>query len=128
MQTVASADAYHTLTTTIAGPLVVQFTASWCSVCKRIAPSVGNPAGVANLWRLARAVVLTGLQLVCCQVEALVQRFRGSVPFAVVDTSDLEDVSVSVGVSKLPAFALYRDGQLVRTVSLAHSAACPPPA
>ena len=52
----------------------------------------------------------------CVQVEAVANRYASTVPFGIVDTSELEELSLQLGVASLPSFGLYADGKLVATI------------
>lgn len=72
----------------IAGKLVVvDFFAQWCGPCKKIAP----------------------------YVEELSKEFAG-VSFLKVDVDELPDVATDEGISSMPTFRFYRDGQKIGEV------------
>lgn len=66
------------------GVVLVDFYATWCGPCKMIAPFL----------------------------EDLSKKYR-SVKFIKVDVDELEDVAADAGVSAMPTFKLYKDGNAV---------------
>ena len=70
------------------GTVILQATATWCSQCKAIAPFV----------------------------DKLVQRFPEA-KFYKYDTDSAGDIAQELGVSQMPVFTIFRDGDLEETVT-----------
>lgn len=70
------------------GVVVLQATATWCSQCKAIAP----------------------------HVEKLVKQFPEA-KFYKYDTDSAGDIAQELGVSQMPVFTIFRDGDLVDSVT-----------
>uniref|UniRef100_A0A7S0PX45 Thioredoxin domain-containing protein n=1 Tax=Coccolithus braarudii TaxID=221442 RepID=A0A7S0PX45_9EUKA len=67
--------------------VVVDFTASWCGPCQRIAPAYA----------------------------ALAEEFGGAL-FVKIDVDVLGELAADLGVASMPTFQLYRHGELVDTL------------
>lgn len=70
------------------GTVILQATATWCSQCKAIAPFV----------------------------EKLVKQFPEA-KFYKYDTDSAGDIAQELGVSQMPVFTIFRDGDLMDTVT-----------
>lgn len=64
-------------------PVLVDFTAQWCSPCQHIAPVM----------------------------EELAQEFAGAVKVASIDTDDNHDIAAQYGIQGLPTIMLFRGGE-----------------
>ena len=68
--------------------VVVDFTATWCGPCQRIAPAFNQ----------------------------LADEYEGSVLFLKVDIDDHGELAAELGVTSVPTFMLFRKGELVDTM------------
>lgn len=67
------------------GPVVVDFTATWCPPCKMLAPVFEKVAGT----------------------------YEGKVTFVKVDVDQTPDVAAKYGISTIPNLLYFKDGQVV---------------
>lgn len=74
--------------TNTSGVVILQATATWCSQCKAIAPAV----------------------------EKMVQRFPDAKWYK-YDTDSAGDIAQELGVSQMPVFTIFKDGDLVDSVA-----------
>lgn len=74
--------------TNTSGVVILQATATWCSQCKAIAPAV----------------------------EKMVQQFPDAKWYK-YDTDSAGDIAQELGVSQMPVFTIFKDGDLVDSVS-----------
>lgn len=65
------------------GTVIVDFTATWCGPCKQIAPFF----------------------------QELSEKYT-NIKFVKVDVDELEDVTSEAGVSAMPSFYVYKDGEV----------------
>jgi thioredoxin 1 len=66
-------------------PLLVDFSATWCGPCRMMAPAV----------------------------EALAETYRDRLDVAVVDIDASPDLASRFGVTAVPTFLVFKDGQVV---------------
>ena len=68
--------------------VVVDFTASWCGPCQRIAPAV----------------------------ESLAEEYGDAVVFVKVDVDELAELTSELGVTSMPTFLFFRSGDVIHTM------------
>lgn len=71
----------------VPGPVVVDFSASWCEPCRALKPVVERAA-----------------------------KKRTSIPFYTADADDVEEVMGKYGLYSLPTVALFKGGKLAKTM------------
>lgn len=69
-------------------PVLVDFTASWCGPCQRLAPII----------------------------ETLAEKYAGKAKIAKVDVDNNQDLAARYGVSSVPSVLLFKGGEVVDTV------------
>lgn len=90
MSTVAVSDA--TFRTTVAAaplPVLFDFWAPWCSPCRQLAPVL----------------------------EEISEMFAGQLTVATLNTDENPQVTAVYGVVSIPTLALFRRGELIRTIA-----------
>lgn len=81
-------EALHQEANEAAQLLVLDFTATWCGPCQRIAPVVHD----------------------------LAEEYSGQAIFAKIDVDIMGDVAAELGVTSMPTFLFFRNGELVDTM------------
>jgi thioredoxin 1 len=71
-----------------ATPVLVDFTASWCGPCQRLAPVI----------------------------ESLAVKYAGRAKVGKVDVDDNQDLAMEYGVTSVPTILFFKDGELKDTV------------
>jgi len=87
VELIESAADYKTKVTESKEPVVVDFFADWCGPCKAIAPAIEK-----------------------------FSETHGHVKFYKVNVDDLSDVAAENGISAMPTFLFFQNGELIETV------------
>ena len=68
------------------GPVLVDFTATWCAPCRVVAPII----------------------------DALATEYRGRMKFAKITTDTHQETAQQYGVRALPSFLIFKEGKVVK--------------
>ena len=69
-------------------PVLVDFTASWCGPCQRLAPII----------------------------DSLAAKYAGKVKIGKVDVDDNQDLAIKFGIQSVPVVLIFKSGEVVDTV------------